>query len=84
MALVGGVIYPAAVQALVVNPNQKDREALYLERNIEATRQALDIVDVEVLRVPGRDGAREENRQVQLSGPNRGHAGSLRSSWPAS
>ena len=46
VALVGGVIYPAAVQALVVNPNQKDREALYLERNIEATRQALDIVDV--------------------------------------
>jgi uncharacterized membrane protein (UPF0182 family) len=46
VALVGGVIYPAAVQALVVNPNQKDREALYIERNIEATRQALDIVDV--------------------------------------
>jgi hypothetical protein len=43
VALVGGVIYPAAVQALVVNPNQKDREAVYIERNILATRQALDI-----------------------------------------
>lgn len=43
VALVGGVIYPAAVQALVVNPNQKDREAAYLERNIDATRQALNI-----------------------------------------
>lgn len=46
VALLGGVIYPAAVQALVVNPNQKDREAVYIERNINATRQALDITDV--------------------------------------
>ena len=47
VALLGGVIYPAAVQALVVNPNQKDREAIYIDRNIEATRQALDIVEVD-------------------------------------
>lgn len=47
VALVGGVIYPAAIQALVVNPNQKDREAVYIERNITATRQALDIQDVD-------------------------------------
>ncbi|MCB1001401.1 MAG: UPF0182 family protein [Acidimicrobiales bacterium] len=47
IALVGGVIYPAAVQALVVNPNQKDREAVYIERNITATRQALDIADID-------------------------------------
>lgn len=46
VALLGGVIYPAAIQALVVNPNQKDREAVYIERNITATRQALDIADV--------------------------------------
>ncbi len=46
VALLGGVIYPAAVQALVVNPNQKDREAVYIERNITATRQALDIADI--------------------------------------
>jgi uncharacterized membrane protein (UPF0182 family) len=43
VALLGGVIYPAAVQALVVNPNQKSREAKYIERNIVATRQALGI-----------------------------------------
>jgi uncharacterized membrane protein (UPF0182 family) len=43
VALVGGVIYPAAIQALVVNPNQKDREAPYIERNIVATRQAMGI-----------------------------------------
>jgi uncharacterized membrane protein (UPF0182 family) len=43
VALLGGVIYPATIQALVVNPNQKAREATYIERNIEATRQALGI-----------------------------------------
>lgn len=46
VALVGGVIYPAAIQALVVNPNQKDREAPYIERNIIATRQAMGIDSV--------------------------------------
>jgi hypothetical protein len=46
IALLGGVIYPAAIQALVVNPNQKDREAVFIERNITATRQALGIGDV--------------------------------------
>lgn len=51
MALVAGVIYPAAVQALVVNPNQRDREAQYIARNIEATRHALGIDNVEVQQV---------------------------------
>ncbi|MFM2070159.1 MAG: hypothetical protein RLZZ623_422 [Actinomycetota bacterium] len=46
VALLGGVIYPSLVQALVVNPNQKDREAVYIERNIVATRHALGIGDV--------------------------------------
>jgi uncharacterized membrane protein (UPF0182 family) len=40
LALLAGVIYPAAIQALVVNPNQKDREARYITRNIDATRAA--------------------------------------------
>jgi uncharacterized membrane protein (UPF0182 family) len=46
VALLGGVVYPAVVQALVVNPNQKDREAPYIERNVLATRQAFGIADV--------------------------------------
>ncbi|MGB8859337.1 MAG: UPF0182 family protein [Ilumatobacteraceae bacterium] len=46
IALVGGVIYPSAVQSLVVNPNQKDKEAKYIAYNIEATRHALGIEDV--------------------------------------
>ena len=48
VALVGGVIYPAVVQSLVVNPNKKDKEATYIAHNIEATRAALGIGDVEV------------------------------------
>src|SRR5215210_3213507 len=46
MALLGGVISPAAVQALVVNPNQKSREETYIRRNVLATRQALGIGNV--------------------------------------
>lgn len=48
VALIGGVIYPAVVQSLVVNPNKKDKEAQYIAHNIEATRQALGIEGVEV------------------------------------
>ena len=48
VALVGGVIYPAVIQSLVVNPNKKDKEATYIAYNIEATRQALGLEDVEV------------------------------------
>ena len=48
VALVGGVIYPAAVQSLVVKPNQQDKEATYIEHNVEATRHALGIDNVEV------------------------------------
>jgi len=48
VALVGGVVYPAIVQALVVNPNQQEREQPYIERNVVATREALNLTDVEV------------------------------------
>jgi len=46
IALIGGVIYPAAIQALVVNPNQRDKEAPYIVRNIDATVHALGIDNV--------------------------------------
>jgi len=48
MALVGGMIYPAVVQSLVVNPNQKDKEDKYIAYNIQATRHALGIDNVQV------------------------------------
>lgn len=48
VALVGGVVYPATIQSLVVNPNQRDKEAQYIAYNIAATREALGIADVTV------------------------------------
>jgi uncharacterized membrane protein (UPF0182 family) len=37
-------IYPALVQQITVKPNASDKEAPYISRNIQATRQAYDIV----------------------------------------
>ena len=48
IALVGGLVYPALVQWAVVRPNQGEREATYIARNVEATRQALGLDDVTV------------------------------------
>src|SRR6056297_82353 len=48
VSLVGGVIYPAVVQALVVNPNQQEREQEAIARNVDATRDALSLTDVDV------------------------------------
>ena len=48
VVLIGGaLIYPALVQSLVVKPNQEDREAIYIARNVEATRTAMGIDDVQ-------------------------------------
>jgi uncharacterized membrane protein (UPF0182 family) len=41
--LIGG-IYPAIVQQISVKPNASDKERPYIARNIDATRQAYDIV----------------------------------------
>ncbi|MFN3256858.1 MAG: UPF0182 family protein [Ilumatobacter sp.] len=51
VSIVGGVIYPAAVQGLVVNPNQGTREAEFIERNVLATREAYGLAEVEVRQV---------------------------------
>ena len=48
LAIAAGYIYPAAVQGLVVNANQRAREEEYIQRNIEATRQAMGITDEQV------------------------------------
>lgn len=44
--IVGGLVYPAIVQSLIVRPNQEGREAPYIARNVEATRAAMGIDDV--------------------------------------
>jgi uncharacterized protein len=43
VALTAGTIYPAAVQALKVNPAQNSLEQPYIQRNIDATRAAMGI-----------------------------------------
>jgi uncharacterized membrane protein (UPF0182 family) len=46
VALTAGTIYPAAVQALTVNPAQNTLERPYIQRNIDATRAAMGIAKV--------------------------------------
>ena len=59
--LIGGV-YPAIVQQFQVKPNEPDQEAPYIQRNIEATRTAYGIDDVDV-----QDYAAQDRRDGQAS-----------------
>lgn len=43
-----GAIWPAIMQGFQVKPSEPDKEAPYIARNIEATRQAYDVADTEV------------------------------------
>ena len=53
VALTAGTIYPAAVQALKVNPAQNTLERPYIQRNIDATRAAMGINNVQTTPLPG-------------------------------
>jgi uncharacterized membrane protein (UPF0182 family) len=46
-SLVIGVAYPAIVQQFVVRPTPDEKEAAYISRAIDATREAYDISDVD-------------------------------------
>ena len=48
ISLVVGTIYPAAVQNFKVKPNEFANEAKYIQRNINATRQAFGLSSVSV------------------------------------
>ncbi len=48
VALVAGTIYPAFIQRFVVQPAESEREKPYIERNITATRAALNLSDATV------------------------------------
>ncbi len=48
VSLAAGVAYPAIVQRFRVQPNELVREGPYIERNIEATRAAYGLDEVEV------------------------------------
>ncbi|NNE12669.1 MAG: UPF0182 family protein [Ilumatobacter sp.] len=41
--IVGGLVYPAVVQSLIVRPNQEEREAPFIARNVDATRAAMSL-----------------------------------------
>ena len=43
-----GMIWPAIIQQFSVNPSEADKEAPYIEANIDATRAAYDVEDIEV------------------------------------
>jgi uncharacterized membrane protein (UPF0182 family) len=44
--VLGNLAYPAVVQRFVVRPNQEEREAPYLARNVEATLAAMGLSDI--------------------------------------
>ena len=47
-AIVLGLVYPGAVQYFTVRPNEPDRERDYITRNINATRAAYGVENVEI------------------------------------
>lgn len=47
-ALIIETAYPAVIQQFQVKPSESNKEAPYIQRNIEATRAAYDIANVEV------------------------------------
>ena len=66
--LVGG-IYPALVQRFQVVPNEADREAPYIRRNIEATRLAYGINDIKTQRyATSTVGSQEDQNAAQAGG----------------
>jgi uncharacterized membrane protein (UPF0182 family) len=68
VALVVGIIYPALLQALRVNPAQSSLEAPYIQRNIEATRAAYNLNHVKVQPFPASNNFTAA--QAQAPGPS--------------
>lgn len=67
VALVVGVIYPAVLQVLKVNPAQSSLELPYIKRNIEATRSAYGLSHVVVSNFSGASTVSPSS--VQSSAP---------------
>ena len=49
VAIVGGVIYPSTVQRFQVDPNELSQEREFIQRNIDATREAYGLDQIDVL-----------------------------------
>jgi len=55
VAVVAGAIYPAFIQRFRVQPAESTREAEYIQRNIDATRRAIGLDEVEIIDYPMKD-----------------------------
>lgn len=55
VAVAAGGIYPAVVQTFQVKPAENSKEAPFIKRNIDATRQAFNLGDVETTPFPYDD-----------------------------
>ncbi|WP_113903444.1 MULTISPECIES: UPF0182 family protein [Brevibacterium] len=74
LIVLGGVsivAYPAMVQQFQVNPSQQSLESEYIQRNIDATREAFDFSDIEVTpyepSTSGERGALREDAETAAS-----------------
>ena len=54
-AIAIGGIYPWAVQSFTVNPSLRDKEATYIQRSIEATRDAYGLKDTKLTPYPANN-----------------------------
>ncbi|WP_406729689.1 UPF0182 family protein [Streptomyces sp. GD-15H] len=59
--LIGG-LYPAIVQKFQVQPNEQAKEAPYVEKNLEATREAYGIDDAQVDEYPGTSQTEDKTK----------------------
>ena len=58
--IVGGFIYPSFVQSFQVDPNELEKEQLYIERNIEGTRRAWGLDEIVETEFPAEPAVTEE------------------------
>ncbi|TYL46068.1 UPF0182 family protein [Nocardioides sp. BGMRC 2183] len=59
-----GMIWPAIVQSFQVKPSEADKEASYIQANIDATRDAYDVSDVETEAYSGTPPAGASAKEV--------------------
>jgi uncharacterized protein len=77
-ALLIGGIYPALIQQFRVKPSESNREAPFIERNIQATRAAYGLTDVEIIDYEAKTtatagqlrGDAETTASIRLIDPN--------------
>ncbi|WP_405783995.1 UPF0182 family protein [Streptomyces sp. NBC_00859] len=60
--LIGG-LYPAIVQKFTVEPNEQAKEAPYIQKNINATRQAYNIAGTDVDDYSGKSNTKDTTKQ---------------------